>query len=566
MPRAPSRKPSIPNGKPSSKGRLQAFIVDALWVDFRSGQQVSSVSRLAVSPLALDRKARNGFPLGPPCSNANLLEGQIRQQYPLWPEERVDGVVLVLKLGIAYAASGLSTVSCEARMVGLAKTLGLPSLHVSMSGKALHASFGGGPQHVMGCLHQKQIDRMTDTHFVATSLATGACTDMLAALAALDEIQSRPKPFGWLWEMAGFHAFALFGAISGYAGSWQVDVLAIIILVPAMQAVIWICGALPLFSRIQYLLVPATIGFLLPLVVDNILGAELCHVTTVYLSLLLISLPGTELLLGVEELQHGSMVGAARLIHCIIRIMSTALGLTLGWQATGGRIDGLAESVATRQLRSAMTIQTPTYLVPTDLCSPWQPWWLASGVYAVPWTLSALLILGVRIRDWPLPVMACTAALTLEGAFLEFWPATPAYVINFVVTYAGSLMCCVFEFASGKSHMLTFVPLIVMLAPGASALRLILESMDANGTGDAPGGAIFQLLMNGVSFAAGMHAALEMLRPLMDERAAARAQAETGTKSARPTTGTMDQEDARETDPRGHHLVSNSPSKLNITV
>jgi hypothetical protein len=93
---------------------------------------------------------------------------------------------------------------------------------------------------------------------------------------------------------------------------------------------------------------PFFVGALLPLFQLHLLPTPACHARAVYLSLVLFDLPAVSFLSAPLEIRGGNIIlGVSRVISALMKIMSMAILITVGWQIFGHGTDVASSLVPT---------------------------------------------------------------------------------------------------------------------------------------------------------------------------------------------------------------------------
>ena len=155
------------------------------------------------------------------------------------------------------------------------------------------------------------------------------------ATAFLDSIIAAPLPYGFAMHCVALHCALTCAAFCTYQGDAR-DALAVALVAPFVIAASKLCQSCPALGPMEVLLVPFVIGLFVPLVWEYIVPVAVDHISVMVFSLLLVWLPGSELIYGVYEIKMGSTtIGGSRLVSTLIQSMLLALGITMGWQVFG---------------------------------------------------------------------------------------------------------------------------------------------------------------------------------------------------------------------------------------
>ncbi|KAK3281639.1 hypothetical protein CYMTET_10580 [Cymbomonas tetramitiformis] len=436
-----------------------------------------------------------------------LTEGDIRKLYTgsgvvALSERQLDGIIVVLKLALSLSAAGMSTAEIECLTTGVAESLNLPKRKIQVTMRHVQASFGY-IQHFLSTTHSKVLHKLGDLHTIASAVQLADQPDLMKTLALIEIVNARPSPFGWAVENLGYHGFGAFATIAIFRGNWY-DFTGVVIVSVAVRLTMFICSFHRALNYLSDIIVPIVIGALTPVVTKYVLCVDNCHNGTIFTAILLIDLPGSELLFAARELKKGNIVGAPRMINAIVTIMYMAMSITLGWQISAYFINNIHHS--------------KPWVVDIDSCAPMTGWWMANAVMMVPLELCFFTVLGIRIRNMFAPGLAVIATMCMNAVWQRHFPDEESYIANAIVTFVGTNLGCGFEYMTGGSHVQILLPIIVILAPGAGALVKVMHQINGDGTNDA----WFDLLMQGVSFALGQTLAAELWGPALHTKAAVR--------------------------------------------
>lgn len=205
-------------------------------------------------------------------------------------------------------------------------------------------------------------------------------------------------------------------------------------------------------QAVELLLVTIVIGLFAGLGWRYILVPKLdepeCHVAILFLSPLLVYLPGSELVYGTYEIKMGkTIIGASRLVSALVRCMFMALGLTIGWQFTGYNA---TLDASNQKLYS---------LVPTSRCSPFNgvgvaPWWLVFAVYNLAMLFPVLGGLNIHPRSFLGHYVVAYPSLLLFGALNFACPepscGLPSYIVNAIGLFFATNLACLREYVTGN--------------------------------------------------------------------------------------------------------------------
>mmetsp|Transcript_22 Transcript_22/g.60 ORF Transcript_22/g.60 Transcript_22/m.60 type:complete len:562 (+) Transcript_22:402-2087(+) len=497
--------------------RLWLWLAEAFRVDLTPGNLASqSLCNNLLVPTR-EQRAAAAIGSGDPCS-----EGELRAAYGEEGQGPAgDGAVLVMKLALALFASGMPSYVADPLLHSVADAMLLPRMHLIITMRSVQVSFGGGPVHICSCRQGKVLYKLTDLYTIALGVATSDSPDPLKALASIDEVNTCPSNYGPAVEALAYHGFAIFGSQAIFDGS-QEDLLLVALSSIPVRLTLTASGG----SRT--ILLPAVVGFSVHLLSRCALGLDTCHSTTAFLSLLLFELPGSELLFGASEVKRGAMVGVTRLLNAVVTTMFMAVSLSAGWSAAAPLVSRFAPQEGDPY--DPWTI--PAEVCPQQASASLGEALLRRSTHLLPLGLCFFVLVGIRPTNIPLPLICVVATLLLSGC-LPLLTELPldSYVSNAISLFVGANLSYLHEYFSptGLSHQAVQLPITVLLAPGAGAFRAVVQAIDAASPGGSPAGppgdALFQLMMQGVSFAIGEKVAHSLWASALSRRASSRATA-----------------------------------------
>eukprot|EP00966_Prymnesium_polylepis_P227236 5258197-Prymnesium_polylepis.3 len=228
----------------------------------------------------------------------------------------------------------------------------------------------GGPVRAVAIERGLHLAMMAEFNQLVACIVAGECTDPLLAMQNRDAIAAMPPVFGCRVETLGQLGFGSWVTIA-FGGDMTYVLFAFIINAicmavtsglrhPKMKQMIKLDDA-------EFCVFPFLVGLLVPLFDRDAFERDTCHDTAIILGIMLYHLPGMVIVEASMEVMRGMTAnGGARLVHSMIKEVFVALGLTLGWQAAGGR-EGEVALVA-----------------PTNTCDPFVDWWLQCANHPMP--------------------------------------------------------------------------------------------------------------------------------------------------------------------------------------
>ena len=514
---------------------------EAVLSSLKSGLSVQLAQELSVSSLIAAQKGTSTAPdalrtpsvlphpldiYTPIAPSSEWTEGDIRECYPLASAEAGDGIVLVLRLTCALYEFGHSSVDAETlgKQVGVA--LGMPApIHLDISHRTLTAVFCNGPVHLISVKRGFHLSRLGDVTSLATAIIVGEATGACCALAVLERLLERPEPYGWIVRLLCVQLLAPFATLAAYLGSYYDTVGAALIASPVV-VVVYFCSRFHL-QHIEPVLVALTIGTVTPLVWmtlhpsgDN---TPPCHMVHMYMGVLLLWLPGSELIYGAHELRSGSIVnGAARLIKGLANAMILAVFLTVGWQFFGrGLYVDTDLSVSSASLPPSLFCSNVSTGLLGGEAAPGL--WAGQVVWTIPLILSCLVAFQIRIRDMAGPLVVGLVVLAVQGTLNVYCEdpdqtcQIPLLVANVYVAFVAGSVASVHELLSGIPAFVSLIPIVLILAPGSGAVLATMGAIHRS-TGDAdanPAKLWETLVLQGITYMGGIYLSFELFRPLL---------------------------------------------------
>ena len=246
-----------------------------------------------------------------------------------------------------------------------------------------------------------------------------------------------------------------------------------------------------------------TVGVLTPLV-SSFLNAPLCEIPAIYLSPLLVYLPGSQLIYGAYEIQFGSLVnGVSQLGSCVVRCMFLAMALLIGWQVFGhGFYQGATKSSAAASL------------VPIDMsCMFPYSWEIVFFCWNIPLLFFAFIGLNMPLCKMAGPGLIAYLSLLLyiEGFF-------PDRIIDSIALFAAANLAYFHEYCTSSPAILAILPVLLVLAPGSHVVLSILSSVQRSADLSVMVEPILDLILQGVAYAVGLTLAMRLWRPLLHRK------------------------------------------------
>jgi len=379
----------------------------------------------------------------------------------------------------------------------------------------------GGPAHHVPVLQRKIYATLCDVYALAEGVTCGDVQDVGRCLEMLDELRTRPMPWGWIWCQLSDLLFPPFCTWAYFNGSWEsfCTCLWINAMVMALCALF---RRVPPLANLLPVLQPLLVGLFVPMLntlhFQNV-WLESCQQTAVTLGLVINLLPGTDLIRGAFSAFKGQAVdGTSRLMTAYIQIIWLGLSIQLGWQFFGGFIFN-EDGTRTTQ---------PTFFVPACLPDGKDAeWWMRLGVVNIPTILILFPGLHIRAADAMAVVACAVGAMCVQHELNATWPGLVGYTVNVFTLTAMCMAANVYRLLTGTLEVVCISPLIVCMAPGAGALMRCFKAtaiLEGDAFVQAGVSVLFELLSTGSSLAMGMYLAEEFFKPIHQYRLSKRGQ------------------------------------------
>lgn len=493
----------------------QSFL-DAIFVDFTgtdvktqlTGTKVKGTpTNYALS--AQEQGDRAGLAVGP---NSTLTESELRSFHKGHHPEFADRATLLLKIGLSLLAYGRPTVMVEEDLIALARAMELPPLTVAVHVRSIDFRIQGGPWTSVTCSKGFNLDKSKDVSKLVQAIIAGQPFDVVNALQTVDQVNDRGGSYGWVWLNLSLAILLVNAAYSAFLGTWNA-VIATALVVPFVILTTAVAG------RWEMVLVPFVVGVVVPICHRFWIPIAPDEFSKVYLSAMLIWLPGSDLTFGALEIFYGSIVnGTSRMFTALIKAMLIAMSLSIGWQFAGY---GMAYDWVVGDDLSKLSS------VPVAQAAPPYDFNYTFGVGNLLMVPNALLGLGVRIRD--IPGAALVVYVTLYVfATLTFYcgpngtcTSLPKMVVNFLGMLVGGILSNIYEYVTDIPSVVPTIPIVLILAPG-SGLVLACLALTNFESEISTHNALIPFL-DGVCYTLGWVVATAICRVCLKRKAAARA-------------------------------------------
>ena len=422
-------------------------------------------------------------------------------------------VICVLKLGIAMMSFGQSAADTEEVILQVCAAMKLPLVHFEIGMRSFQASFAG-IVHTVPFARGINADKLASTISLA-NLMLNQVGSVQGASDLLDDIFEHRSAYSSSIQYLGFCCLSILASIAAFMGSYQ-DAAAVALILPFVVFAQIVCRYFSnLLGDLEAFIVAFVVGMLTPVSLFFI-KVPLCEVPAIYLSPLLVYLPGSQLIYGAYEIQFGSLVnGISQLGSCVVRCMFLAMALLIGWQIFGhGFYKGETSSSAAASL------------VPMEnSCMFPYGWKIIFGLWNIPLLFFAFIGLNMPLCKMLAPAFIAYISLLLYIVLLEqpevrgFFPAR---VIDSIALFVASNLAYFYEFCTSSPAILAILPILLILAPGSHVVLSILASMQRSAKIFVMVEPILDLLLQGVAYAVGLTLAMRLWRPLLQRRLARR--------------------------------------------
>ena len=453
------------------------------------------------------RASRLDRPLAP---GQTLTQADLQRLYEVQQLEHLAvPVSCVLKFSVALMSFGSSASDAEELLLQLCMVMELPVGHLEIGLRSVHACFNG-VLHIIPFARGIDADKLPATLRLA-NLMVNRVGSIQGASDLLDEIFEHRAPYSPAIQHLAFCGLSLLASLAAFMGSYR-DTAAVSIIIPFVVLAQVLCRRFSQWSDLEAFVVALTVGLLAP-VSSKLMETPLCELPAIYLSPLLVYLPGSQLIYGAYEIQFGSLVnGVSQLGSCVVRCMFLAMALLIGWQFFGhGFYKGETSSSAAASL------------VPVDMsCSFPYSWEIVFLFFNIPLLLFAFVGLKMPLCKMPIPGFIAYISLFLYILLLRH-PAIkgffPARVVDAIALFVSSNLAYIYEYFTQSPAILAILPVLLILAPGSHVVLSILSEVQRSARLQVLVEPVLELLLQGVAYAVGMTLAMRLWRPLLQRRA-----------------------------------------------
>ena len=291
-------------------------------------------------------------PIPWPSANANFYATSTSTSKDQDDEDEDEDILtalkieLVLKLCTAQMSCGQCTVDTERHASTAAIALGLHPPTLDIGPRVMHAAFypqdnewhydptdiTTNPNHptVPKFLTTNRdiiLCKLQDITWIAKLVALygetryqHSSSDLVALLAIVDDVLMEPLPYGWFIQDLLFVSLCTLATIGAFFGSYS-DMFIVFVIALCLVGLQKITKCFPtLFGPLEMILVCAISSLITAAAfriaaMTNYDRDQICNVPIIYLSPLLVYLPGSELIYGAYEVQMGHMV-VGKLLVC----------------------------------------------------------------------------------------------------------------------------------------------------------------------------------------------------------------------------------------------------------
>lgn len=422
-------------------------------------------------------------------------------------------VICVLKLGIAMMSFGQSAADTEDVVLQICAAMRLPVVHFEIGMRSFQASFAG-IVHTVPFARGIDADKLASTISLA-NLMLNQVGSVQGASDLLDDIFGHRPSYSPFVQYFAFCSMSILASIAAFMGTFR-DAAVVAILVPFVVLVQVLCRRFSYqLGDLEAFLVALTVGALTPFALQ-FLEAPICEVPTIYLSPLLVYLPGSQLIYGAYEIQFGSLVnGISQLGSCVVRCMFLAMALLIGWQFFGhGFYKGETSSAAAASL------------VPVDMSCMFPYGWHAIFFgWNIPLLLFVFVGLNMPLCKMLAPALIGYVSLLLYIVLLQH-PAVrgffPVRIIDSIALFVAANLAYLHEYYTSSPAILAILPILLILAPGSHVLLSILSSVQRSAKILVMVEPVLDLLLQGVAYAVGLTLAMRLWKPFLQRKLARR--------------------------------------------
>lgn len=421
-------------------------------------------------------------------------------------------VVCILKLSLAMISFGQSAADTEDIVFQVCTAIELPVVHFEVGTRNINASFAG-IVHTVPFARGINADKLASTISLANLMMMRVGT-IQGASDLLDDIFEQRPPYSDFVQYVCFCALSVLASIAAFMGSSR-DAAAVALIVPATVLGQVFCRRFSPWADLEAFIVALTVGVLTPLV-SSFLNAPLCEIPAIYLSPLLVYLPGSQLIYGAYEIQFGSLVnGVSQLGSCVVRCMFLAMALLIGWQVFGhGFYQGATKSSAAASL------------VPINMsCMFPYSWEMVFCCWNIPLLFFAFIGLNMPLCKMAGPGLIAYLSLLLYIVLLkqsQIEGFFPNRIIDSIALFAAANFAYFHEYCTSSPAILAILPVLLVLAPGSHVVLSILSSVQRSANLSVMVEPILDLILQGVAYAVGLTLAMRLWRPLLHRKLARR--------------------------------------------
>lgn len=450
---------------------------------------------------------------GPGCA---LLEDELRSRYKDHQPEFADRVAVLIKVGLSFVAYGAPTPHVEAEMRAIAASMGLPIMTLFVSLRSITFQIPNGPYHQVTCSKGFNLDKLKDMSLVTKAICAGQPFDINDLLETVSGINERGGLYGWAWMNLTLAVLLIAAAYAAFLGTWN-TVAATACVVPFVILTTQFAG------RWEPILVPFVVGVMVPITHRYWVPVDPLEFPKVYLSAILIWLPGSDLTFGALEVFSGSIInGSSRILGAVVKAMLIAMAISIGWQFAGY---GMAEEWLLTPV-DAIGDKAQFSFVPVNRDSPPYSYYYTFGVGNLLLVPMALCGLELRIRDMFGAFVVIWTTLFVFATLLFYCDGSncmklPSMVINFLGMLVGGLLSNAYEYITDIPAIVPTIPIILILAPGSG---LVLAGLSlAQNEAETSAHNLFLPILDAVCYTLGMVVATKVCKLCLRRKAVQRA-------------------------------------------
>jgi len=411
--------------------------------------------------------------------------------------------------------------SCK-KMLRMAVLYEIPQLRVHFTNlTTMHIAFNNGPEVALvgSMLSGLKPGRLSATSCVGRACILGKLSDgsVSEALNLMDQINSSACTYSKLWLLLAEWLAIGLCPIAAFGGTWR-DAYTVMAINTVSMLFQRFNGSSEILEELEAMIVAFIAGAGASIDVLLIRDTSRCHAVPIILSVVFNYLPGSGIISGAREVKLGNVVlGSARLIHIVLQVMLLSVGITFGWIVQG--YNSLSEKEKNNIMDSVNIAHTPAASLPAwSYCSKgaYEGWEMTYAGWGSIWVFAFLVYLHVDPRDLPVTFPSIYGVWCLYGYLAETQPAMPGFVLQASLLFIGMMVAGLEEFRGGTTRVVMRICLTRLLAPGATAITMIISGLTNMQITGVSSDLVGHLLLVGVGFAVGDGIAQVLWHPAME--------------------------------------------------